>query len=86
MTMEVDPTILTIAREVAAAGGRAYLVGGAVRDHLLGIASKDLDVEIHGIELDATEALLRKGDDAADLLDVSDVGGDELRLAATRFR
>ncbi len=39
-----------IAESVAASGGRAYLVGGIVRDHLMGIENKDIDIEVHGIE------------------------------------
>ena len=43
-------TILTeIARAVRGRGGRAVVVGGWVRDRLLGHASKDLDIEVFGI-------------------------------------
>ena len=38
-----------IAEAVAAAGGRAYFVGGLVRDRILGRENKDVDLEIHGI-------------------------------------
>ena len=38
-----------IAEAVAARGGRAYYVGGFVRDALLHIENKDIDIEIHGI-------------------------------------
>jgi tRNA nucleotidyltransferase (CCA-adding enzyme) len=34
---------------IRAAGGRPYLVGGAVRDALLGLPQKDLDVEVFGL-------------------------------------
>lgn len=30
------------------AGGRPLIVGGVVRDALLGVASKDIDIEVHG--------------------------------------
>ena len=50
------------ARAIAAAaarrGGRALVVGGWVRDRLLGIASKDLDLEIYGISEPELAALL----------------------------
>ncbi len=49
-----------IAEEIAAAGGRAYFAGGCVRDELLGQASLDLDVEVHGLPLEALEALLAR--------------------------
>ena len=32
------------------AGGRAMLVGGCVRDELMGIEQKDWDVEVYGIQ------------------------------------
>ena len=37
------------AEAVAAAGGRAYLVGGCVRDELLKRPCKDIDIEVHGL-------------------------------------
>ncbi len=38
-----------ISRAVRARGGRALIVGGWVRDRLLGIDSKDIDMEVFGI-------------------------------------
>ena len=49
-----------IARGVADAGGRAWLVGGFVRDRLLHLPSKDIDVEVFGIAPDALPALLSR--------------------------
>lgn len=43
-------TAVKIAKLAGEAGGRAYYVGGFVRDRLLGTESKDIDIEIHGIE------------------------------------
>ena len=54
----LDPVVLDIARAVKAAGGRAFLVGGYVRDRLLGLESKDVDVEVFGLEMAALESLL----------------------------
>jgi tRNA nucleotidyltransferase (CCA-adding enzyme) len=39
-----------VARAVDDAGGRALLVGGFVRDRLLGRAAKDIDVEVYGVD------------------------------------
>ena len=39
-----------IAESVKDAGGRTFYVGGFVRDRLLGTESKDVDIEVHGIE------------------------------------
>lgn len=47
-----------VARAVAAVGGRALVVGGFVRDRLLGITSKDLDLEVFGIPEDDLRMLL----------------------------
>ena len=38
-----------IACAVAEAGGRAYYVGGIVRDGLMGVECKDIDIEVYGI-------------------------------------
>ena len=47
-----------IAARVAAAGGRAYYVGGFVRDGLMGVACKDIDIEVYGIPPAELRALL----------------------------
>jgi len=49
---------LDAARAVDTAGGRAFIVGGWVRDRLLGRPSKDVDVEVYGIAQDSLPALL----------------------------
>ncbi|MBA2333589.1 MAG: HD domain-containing protein [Acidobacteriota bacterium] len=41
--------IIDLAKSVEAIGGRAMLVGGCVRDELMGSEPKDLDVEVYGI-------------------------------------
>ncbi len=48
-----------IASEVARHGGRALVVGGYVRDRLLGTPSKDIDMEVFGLPADALLALLK---------------------------
>ena len=40
------------------AGGRAIVVGGWVRDHLLGIESKDIDIEVLGLAAEELERVL----------------------------
>jgi len=45
-TPELRESVFTICRDVEKAGGRALLVGGCVRDAVLGIASKDIDIEV----------------------------------------
>lgn len=51
-------TAKQIAQLVEAQGGRAYFVGGCVRDKLLGCPCKDIDIEIHGIPGEKLRELL----------------------------
>lgn len=61
MTTITPPrVVLDIARATAAAGGRAWLVGGVVRDHLMGLPVKDWDLEVYGLPADDLEAVLRR--------------------------
>lgn len=48
--IEEKKLIKKIAETVKKAGGRALLVGGFVRDYLMGIESKDIDLEVYGIK------------------------------------
>jgi tRNA nucleotidyltransferase (CCA-adding enzyme) len=50
--------ILDIARAVKIAGGRALLVGGCVRDQLMGCEPKDWDLEVYGLEANQLRLLL----------------------------
>lgn len=54
----IPALVLTLARAVEAQGGRAYLVGGWVRDRALGLPNKDIDVEVHGLPEAALHTLL----------------------------
>ena len=47
-----------LARRVRAAGGRALYVGGFVRDGLMGVPCKDIDIEVYGLAPAALRALL----------------------------
>ena len=58
LRLELDPPIHEIATAVRDAGGRAVVVGGWVRDHLLGARSKDVDVEVFGLDVARLESLL----------------------------
>jgi tRNA nucleotidyltransferase (CCA-adding enzyme) len=50
--------VVALASAVRQSGGRALLVGGCVRDMLLGIQPKDWDLEIYGVEPAKLRALL----------------------------
>jgi tRNA nucleotidyltransferase (CCA-adding enzyme) len=57
--LSVPPRVLALVRGCAAVGGRALLVGGCVRDALMGRAGDDLDIEVHGIDPVALRDLAR---------------------------
>ena len=50
MKIKLPDKIVKLAEIVKLNGGRAMLVGGCVRDELMGIEPKDWDLEIYGIE------------------------------------
>ena len=52
--------ITKLARIIKESGGRAMLVGGCVRDELMGIEPKDWDVEVYGIEPETLRQILEK--------------------------
>ena len=49
---------VAIARSVRDAGGRALIVGGWVRDRLMGRTSKDVDLEVYGVQAPRLRELL----------------------------
>ncbi|MCY4601759.1 MAG: HD domain-containing protein [Acidobacteria bacterium] len=57
MSDELD-LALRVARAVRDAGGRALIVGGWVRDTLLGGTSKDIDIEAYGLPAEKLQAAL----------------------------
>jgi tRNA nucleotidyltransferase (CCA-adding enzyme) len=48
--MTMNKYVLKICEAVSDAGGRAMLVGGCVRDRLLGMDAKDFDLEVYNLE------------------------------------
>ena len=49
-----------ILRDIIEAGGRAYYVGGYVRDYILGIPSKDVDIEVFGVNLSTLRGIIER--------------------------
>lgn len=86
MSADVDRTLelaLAIARAVKDADGRALIVGGWVRDRLLGIASKDIDVEVYRLPADRLRDLLERFgrvDTVGESFTVYKVGGLDVSL------
>jgi len=54
----LPPELDRIVRALHAAGFRALIAGGAVRDHLLGLEPKDFDIEVYGVSFDVLVELL----------------------------
>ncbi len=52
--------VLDLARAIREAGGRALVVGGCVRDELLGQTPKDYDVEVYGLDASMLRTLLER--------------------------
>lgn len=78
MTLAMD-----IAGRVRDAGGRALIVGGGARDRLLGLASKDIDLEVFGIGAGALKALLEsfgRVDTVGESFTVYKIGGLDVSL------
>jgi tRNA nucleotidyltransferase (CCA-adding enzyme) len=53
-------TAVAIARRARDAGGRALIVGGWVRDRIMGRPCKDVDLEVYGVGADSLRELLRE--------------------------
>lgn len=58
MHIALPNTLDRIIRDLTAAGFRAVVVGGSVRDALLGLAPKDFDIEVYGISYDSLAEFL----------------------------
>ncbi len=72
-----------IATAVRDAGGRALVVGGWVRDRLLGRDSKDVDLEVFGVPADRLRTLLERLDrveTVGESFQVFKVGGLDVSL------
>jgi tRNA nucleotidyltransferase (CCA-adding enzyme) len=58
--MTAVDTAIAIARAARDAGGRALIVGGWVRDRLMERPSKDIDLEVYGLDAGALKTLLAR--------------------------
>ena len=59
-TPEQDAMVQAFARSIEQAGGKALLVGGLVRDEILGLPSKDFDFEIFGLPMKRVQNILSR--------------------------
>ena len=79
--------IYDIALRAKEMGGRAMLVGGCVRDGLLGIPSTDIDCEVYGLAPDALCALAARFgdvDDSGERYGIFTLRGEGIDLAVPR--
>ena len=58
--LPLPESLCRLSEAVLDEGGRAYVVGGGIRDHLLGQPVKDWDVEVFGLPVDTLLARLRR--------------------------
>ena len=57
--IQIPPVVKIIAERVNSAGAKSLLVGGAVRDQILGIEDiKDYDVEVYGLDIEGMQRLV----------------------------
>ena len=85
----MNPLAETIARRVRDEGGRALIVGGWVRDRLLGHESKDIDLEVFGVAAARLEALLAslgRVDTVGESFAVHKIGGIDVSLPRTESK
>ena len=57
---DIPGRLLSIAGDIRSAGGRAFLVGGWVRDALLGKDCRDYDIEVYDLTQDELVTILKK--------------------------
>ena len=58
MKLDLPPRLMRLLGDLRAAGGRPYVVGGAVRDGLLGLPVKDFDIEVFDLPAERIEPVL----------------------------
>src|SRR5438105_4486640 len=59
MVLNLPVALERIVRDLRQAGFQAVVVGGSVRDALLGLHPKDFDIEVYGISYDHLAAFLK---------------------------
>ena len=79
--MQDNINILEMAKKIKSNGGNLYLVGGAVRDELLGIKSHDEDYCVTGISFEEFKKLFPKAHIRGKSFAVFDIEGKEFALA-----
>ncbi len=60
MSSQLPNWLIELCRDISLAGGKAFLVGGCVRDKLLGYPVKDYDVEVYKLSSERLREVLGK--------------------------
>lgn len=60
LDLPINETLHAILEDLRSQGFKALVVGGAVRDAVMGVVPKDIDVEVYGADYDALNATLAK--------------------------
>lgn len=75
--------INTIVEKIYQAGGKLYLVGGSIRDEIIGKEIYDKDYCVTGIEKEQFKTLFPEAIERGKSFEVFDIGGTEFALART---
>ena len=78
--------IKTIANKIKEAGGKLYLVGGAVRDELLGKTTHDKDYCVTGITAEKFQEMFLEAHIRGKAFAVFDIEGQEFAMARTESK
>ena len=60
LNLPINPTLRAILAEFQNHGHKALVVGGAVRDAVMGVVPKDIDIEVYGVDYDELYKTLSK--------------------------
>jgi tRNA nucleotidyltransferase (CCA-adding enzyme) len=58
--VSISPHLRILLDQIKKSNGLGIMVGGCVRDHLLGIKAKDIDIEVYGVDRTILETILTK--------------------------
>ena len=64
LNLPINETLHAILEDLRSQGFKALVVGGAVRDAVMGVVPKDIDVEVYGADYDTLHTTLSKYDRA----------------------
>lgn len=60
LNLPINETLHAILEDLRSQGFKALVVGGAVRDAVMGVVPKDIDIEVYGADYDALHTTLSK--------------------------